>query len=83
MNDIIDLEPGPDGVFRPSQVRRIRKSREPKSEKQALEIAEMHQIIKEYVFQSYQERQAEELLHGFDIGMNLFSRLTKALREGK
>jgi len=72
---IIDLEQDSDGVYKPKTVRRV------KRKKDIIE-SEIVDIVPTELRQS-PDNQVGELIRGFDVGMQIFNRLSKAIREGK
>jgi hypothetical protein len=72
-NEIIDLEQGPDGVYKPATVRKVRKKKESE---------DIVDIVPSELRQS-PDNKVTELIRGFDVGMQIFNRLSKAIREGK
>lgn len=76
-NEIIDLEPGPDGVYKPVRTRRVKKKKEEVKDEEILK-----DLVPIELRQSHDNKVAE-LIRGFDVGMQIFNRLSKAIREGK
>lgn len=72
---IIELEPDADGVFKPVATRKVKKV---EHEQPTSDVDLVPNVMRDSP-----NPQIGELIRGFDVGMQIFNRLAKAMREGK
>lgn len=78
LKTIIELEPDADGVFKPAAVRKVKKAECRESPMEDVDVDLVPAVIRDSP-----NPKVGELLRGFDVGMTIFNRIAKAMREGR